>query len=814
MAYIFRPNDDGIVKSTMGPYASNKKDAVGFVDRFLEPMMHYAESDTSNDPKSTYTEEHRYRDITGAGKDEFTEYDNIKFLYGQESEHATINAYKQRAIQASHAYALNPTDKTTRRNFNLSQYDLREIRGRYIANHAKSLGSRQLFGYDLQTAESKNKYTLVEFTCTENKEAAIPVPILSKVNGIPDIFKTVDNAIFDMTGTKKQIKDYVSMKQINGLVDQSMGTILGRFNCPKINKKDLEKMQKTVSGDIDKDALTSDQDRAYFSLGADAEHWDDTNRHKFATSGWKKVNFMSDESKSTEITYRCDINHITPVKTKMEQNAKTAHRFSLDFSRILKAMFIDLVIRMGNFEFVWTIHEFEKHKHQIYHAGYTSKKARLFEMPGTLEEMTRSFTSGVDKYNNAFFNKATVESARIDRRDDISMMNLHIHALEKKIKEIDVNLRYPDVKVYHTDAGYIYKYNMYTIVASCTRYSEEDSDDKENYINFYTIIHWNNTPFIPETKPSQVQVSTASDERLKHAVVGLEKYAHSINEQIGMLVRNRISVPTAALSKTNFFIPAILKKKTGSGERVKSENEIGVFLFMESTQEVRDIIETESYRKMIAILLHEIPLPKNDRGRIEPKRGMIEHLKEQGKNDKSRFGSLADVLGYFLEVDHVEDIKHSDRGHDTKTVLEEWSDSWHDYFSVRPQFTQGDYMFAPRNSKGMDIIKAKQYDDIQKARSHLRETDKHKRVHEAQFPPLKFLPGRGGQLPKNGNRRVKPRPNHDTFFNQSQYSQRPSQARLAAAVDCQEFTPQPKLQAEIDSLKRTLNELVLKAGLH
>jgi hypothetical protein len=33
-------------------------------------------------------------------------------------------------------------------------------------------------------------------------------------------------------------------------------------------------------------------------------------------------------------------------------------------------------------------------------------------------------------------------------------------------------------------------------------------------------------------------------------------------------------------------------------------------------------------------------------------------------------------------------------------------------------------------------------------------------------------------------------------------------------VDCQEFTPQPKLQAEIDSLKRTLNELVLKAGLH
>jgi hypothetical protein len=36
---------------------------------------------------------------------------------------------------------------------------------------------------------------------------------------------------------------------------------------------------------------------------------------------------------------------------------------------------------------------------------------------------------------------------------------------------------------------------------------------------------------------------------------------------------------------------------------------------------------------------------------------------------------------------------------------------------------------------------------------------------------------------------------------------------LAAAVDSPEFVPQSKLQAEIDTLKRTLNELTLRAAV-
>lgn len=54
------------------------------------------------------------------------------------------------------------------------------------------------------------------------------------------------------------------------------------------------------------------------------------------------------------------------------------------------------------------------------------------------------------------------------------------------------------------------------------------------------------------------------------------------------------------------------------------------------------------------------------------------------------------------------------------------------------------------------------------------------------------------------------------MFTQSRFNKRFPRNTLASSVNCPEFTPSDntaKLQAEVDTLKRTLNELTLRMSL-
>ncbi len=144
-----------------------------------------------------------------------------------------------------------------------------------------------------------------------------------------------------------------------------------------------------------------------------------------------------------------------------------------------------------------------------------------------------------------------------------------------------------------------------------------------------------------------------------------------------------------------------------------------------------------------------------------------------------------------------------------KTDLEEWSDFWHEYFALRPQYF-GMVAFEDENSEKMKIYHTRIQDRLQKQRFNTRKIHQQ---HAQRYVPFLVQDGRPQSIKKR-NKNTKQKGQSYEGFESKFAKYIPSSARLAAAVACPEFTPKEttlKLQAEIDALKRTLNELTLGA---
>ena len=816
-------------------------------------MDEYAENDTTN--INAYRITHRKEDGGDANKD-FREYDGFKYLYGNESEHAIHNALKQKAINASHEHVIDPDNTEKRELFNLSQYNLREFRGRYIAKNVKSDQYNTVFGYTPQTNSSGNKYTTVEFKYTHDGNNCIPIPIVTKVDEVLDLFKSADNQDTESVDANKVVK----------IISKSLARTLKKFSSDVIKKDLLSEMFKEVKLDIEKYPDASKLQ----TLGADADRWDDVARKEKMCGNWTVVKFKHD-GKDVRIVYRCDINLIIPSKIKVEHNVKTVHRFALDFTKILNPIHVDLIIMMSEHVFTWTMYEFENSKHQIYHAGYFTEDARLFDMPGTLSEMTKRFNDGTDTYIDPFFSKAAIDTSRIDRNDYISMLNLQVHALKEKLKIDGSDHVFTDQASYHTDVGYIYKYNQYTIIASGIKYPFQNAPDatgsKHQYINFYTIIHWNNTPSFVSTTVLAPKAGTPpkTHDGVQADISALYTYIKGVDSQIGQLVANRITVPQTASSKVDFFIPAIMLDHTKKYNEISiKENPIGVYYLSQCTKEDKDVIDLAINWEKIRLLKEEYGLEQDVRQHIYIKDEMIRFLEyHYSYNKHQKTNTVQGLFGYLLKTVHSQGnpiTKITDTP--TKSGLEVWSDFWHEYFEKRPQFN-GIVSFKLENSNELKILMARnedsatrrykqkwdemrriqqeeknRYRQAESQRRRYEESDKYYNIHFPSQPTITESTqssakshGRQGNIINPGNvsvvhagdrrpktfsaKRDKKQDRSSEWFGSNFYRYIPRNS-LAAAVSCPEFIPQDspnitKMQAEIDTLKRTLNELTLKA---
>jgi hypothetical protein len=148
--------------------------------------------------------------------------------------------------------------------------------------------------------------------------------------------------------------------------------------------------------------------------------------------------------------------------------------------------------------------------------------------------------------------------------------------------------------------------------------------------------------------------------------------------------------------------------------------------------------------------------------------------------------------------------------------LEIWSDYWHEFFQSRPEIFSKTSWFE-ENSPNTRRLNARQEDRaLQKSLQRHRE--------ESQ------LEGRGNTYRRGWQNRRQSDAHHAQGHQQSpsqtprapgihadsKYFQTRDRAKrllLSAAIKEPDLTAQSKLQAEIDALKRTVNELTLRATL-
>ena len=798
-----------VVYNPMHPYHENEIQ----VNRFLDPMKKYSQM-----PTSDITEHRRkllYNLPEGTGSfQSFFDYNNAKHLYGTDEEYATLSAVKQKAINASHEFLLEPSNKTKEDLFNASQYELRQRRGGYIAKYLKFRKSKLLkpFGYNTPPLLDKKKTNSVEFTCTIKGENNIPVPIVSKAG--------TDYNIFDMLHSPGVDNDNHLILKIFEVLESAQENITRHYNNLDVNREVLKLFLSKVKDDL---ILRESSSLQYFKhLGTNAERWDDTARKQISSAEWNNLEFLHRGNK-LNISYRSAINHIVPTKVKVEHNVKTVHKFALDFTKILKPMTIDLIIKMNNIEFVWTIHEFEPLRHQIYHAGYLSTTNTFFNMPKTLEDMTQRYEAGIEPYIDPFFKKSTIEVSSFDKKNDASLLNLHTYALRVKIDELNGSYKAGqdvfDNESSYTDVGYIYKYNQYVIVASGITHKIHPFHEKQPKninIMFYTIIHWNHLPnFNPVKTDPSVIVPTNKD--MNARIDQLSTYIKNVDANYSHLLANRPALPEAAFEKLNFFIPAILFKNSSDVDP-KSHQVIGVYFLEDFPRDDIEYIKHVFNKEKMRILQLELKLHIDFDAKLFPDQAMIQHLKDNGyeKDDTKRIETNIGVFGYFLKKLHDYEVDnrliHAD-GTIIKTELEIWSDFWHEYFALRPQYS-GMYSFEQEDSRKMKTYHTRIRDEKDKIYFHHRKEMKNQ--HRLDFSKVNFQKRK--PYPRNNNPRPKKNdPSQFGFQSRFVTNTIPSSTRLASAVTCTEFTPQDttlKMQAEIDALKRTLNELTLKAQLY
>lgn len=855
----------------LGPYHKQTDDTQ--VNRFLEPMDKYSHENDSLESLHT----HNIKNTSVSGKERskpinLIEYDNIKHLYGTEYEHSIHNALKQKAINASQEFLLDTKNIKKRDAFVESQYKLRQWRGQYIADNIRKGVHPTPFGFKFENeGEMILKQTnLVEFSCTENNKPAIPFPIVAKVDKEYDILKLAQKNL--------------QLAHVIDIISDAHTRILRQY---KESKEKCEILNQIVI-EIKKHAAeeTSRQNSpAGLGLGLSAERWDDTARMSIDTGGWKTVKFTL-HARDYEFKYRCAVNIIIPTKIKMEHNVKTVHRFALDFSKILKPMHVDLIVHMGQSEFVWTINEFEQNKHKVFQAGYVSNDNRMFEMPKTLEDMTKKH--GSEEYLGKFFRKASIESACIDRNDYSSLLNLHVYLARSKLQDMNglaqTDPQSADDTSHYTDVGYIYKYNQYTIVASGIRHPSQpilagesqpaSQSDTNLFSTFYTIIHWNNSPVFHNSAAAPdpaMQLVASLSKKDQIDLKGVYEYVLGINEQIGKLVPHRIIVPEAALDRVDIFIPSVLMTRVSNNEPNSSGIQdqttvhgtlMGAYFIEKCTKEDRDMISIYRKRLEHSLLIEYYNLSPGPTEKVMG--AMIDQMKQvffSGKDFK-----IPPVPGYFgkyLQLTHNIRTPYTHSSHviqasDHRTGMERWSDFWHEFFKSRPELNA---KLLEEASPQMKILNAQHEDRIVK--NSLYRNQQGNRVGNnthrysqgmrpanlqsgSRFQPT-HIPLHNGQQQFHSNYSThapmpvphwaghssgpigpygRPLEIPNRYIQNlrwggryaqadSEYSKRKSGSHsLAAAIESPEPTPHSKLQAEIDMLKRTLNELTLRTPIN
>lgn len=604
-------------------------------------------------------------------------------------------------------------------------------------------------------------------------------------------------------------------------------------------------MVDTLVAGLDKDwgstaHQTPSYKKGYFTqIGAEAQTGA---RYAFKT-GRELVGFKTKDGKMHG--YRFDINKFIPTKSKIYQNPKVVQKMVVDMlNSPFPAMHADLsifhetnAIGKSDCSLNWTVHKVFQGYHTATHLTYISDTDGLYNLPDTLPGIKGKYSSKID-IENCRSSQFKIDARLFTKQNDMSMIRLHCRQTKQALGML-AHASYGSFgkreKTNINNCGYIYEYLPdYTVIANTII-----KPYKDHLFNStsYTIIHWN--PYIRK-KESGPSHTTESDDRLKTVenmmnrlqvrVEGLDSGYNQLLplEQFRLQVKDK--------QELGYFIPGILELDYAKSAGYEEFRSLGGYLIKSLNFQTKLVLEHQRHKLELELLTHHI-LPhfqRNTRNVFGSLKELVLDTFAEKQGDKTKYIPVyPGFLGTLLEKIHQRPSSY--HAEDLIPHIKQWTLDWNAFLDSRGI----PILRRESNSSELKVLVA----EIEDRNTVRRDLERKSKKGQSSHPSHPSHPGYAN------NPRALPRPQwkgvnkktggalqgrehapsfsaadrhrdsmsdmgfdrtHDKYQN-SQFKSTTTHSQHSLAESA-EFIP-TKMQAEIDTLKRTLNELTLRISL-
>jgi hypothetical protein len=306
-----------------------------------------------------------------------------------------------------------------------------------------------------------------------------------------DIFEGIDNtshivAIANIIKEANFQSEYTKFKREH----QENSDIKNRINPQAI----IENLTHFLT--LKKDSAQSYQMKDNnLHLSANIQNWDNSAQTEVRYHDYGIFTFKSlrdgpgtKEVISLPASFQTSLNIPKFPHSELFQSAYTLKKSNLDFHRhlhksILK--YIDLKVRFETtsnqkIELVWTLRRFNPDHYNLVHMAYRSVTPNytLLTQPTNLVNLIPKANDCID--DSVQIHQTTTKSETLYNADEIKLMQVHAQG----VKACVLGECAPTL---NTDAfGFIYTYTFWTLIGTCYRI---DQEDKNEFFTCYTIIH-------------------------------------------------------------------------------------------------------------------------------------------------------------------------------------------------------------------------------------------------------------------------------------------------------------------------------------
>ena len=620
-------------------------------------------------------------DITPQTNNTFSNSKLNEFKHAISTPNAEIiscaNRYlKNKANDAQNLLALKPSDVVSNRMFINAQVEYRDWRGKQISEQIDS--SDHMKGvFDLDPgSELESQLYKVTFCIKRGKDLESQYEVEFTSESTVAYTKYTDIHLEDLQAVDiLEIIKQADVEIPNDYLDKSI--------------------VDSLIGGVDKEwgvnaIKTPLRDAGYFTqIGNEFET---AARYAFKT-GKELLGFTTSDSKLVH-SYKFDINIFMPTKAKIYQNPKVVQKMATDMlNSPIPAMHADLCIFYSenknwekNLSLNWTIHRVYPGFHTSTHLTYLSDEAGLCNLPDTLPGIRNMYKEKID--TDCKYYQSKIDSRLFTKPDDISMTSLHCDKIKIALDQI----RYDSYGRFGArapksanDCGFIYEYNPdYTVIASTIFKPYQNHNFN---CTSYTIIHWNTTHTIPARR-EQGQVSDRQDrlktvenmmERLQLRVAGLDTGLKQIipSEQFRLQVKDNYEL--------DYFIPGILDFKYAQTSNHEPSSKFGGYLIRSPDFKFKLVLEHQRHKLEFELLKnHILPLFGRDTDNVfaSLKELVIDTFAERLNGGRTQYIPVyPGFLGTALQKIHQNPAMYN--AISLIPFIKQWTLDWHDFLYKR-----------------------------------------------------------------------------------------------------------------------------------